>query len=236
MTSGKTTASLGWKGWVLAAGAAALLSLAAKAPARAAGTQGYQLFGIFDTENFDHDNILRIVDPTGCGNGGILNVACHGETELCAMIYVFDNDQEMGECCGCPMTPNELQEYSVADDLTDNWALRGGASGSGVVVVGVALPQNTNGTCTINSGHTNPACNGGCDPTEGFISASTIFGSITGPQTIGPETSLTELALFNQGAGNAVDDAYLVSECGLIVANGSGSGFCDCPSGDSLPY
>src|SRR5271155_5784404 len=22
--------------------------------------------------------------------------------QVCAMIYVFDNDQEMGECCGCP--------------------------------------------------------------------------------------------------------------------------------------
>ena len=232
MTSGKKTASLGWKGLAFAVGAAAFLGLTMKAPAMAAGTQGYSEFGNYDTDDFAHDNILRLVDPTGCGNGSILNVSCHGETELCAMIYVFDTDQEMGECCGCPMSPNELQSYSVEDDLTDNWALAAGPSGSGVVVVNVALPQNSNATCTISDGKTNPACNFGCDPTEGYQSASTVFGSVSGAQVIGATTSMTEVPLFNQGQGDAVNDAYLVSECGLIVGNGSGSGFCTCPNTD----
>ena len=230
MTSGKTIASLGWKGLAFAAGAAAFLGLMMSAPAMAAGTQGYALFGSYDTNEFENDNIVRLVDPLGCGNGAILNVACHGETELCAMIYVFDNDQEMGECCGCPMTPNELQVYSVTDNLADNWALASGPSGSGVVVIGVGVPQNSNYTCSTNSGRTNPACNFGCDPTQGFQPASTIFGSISGAQQIGTKRNLTELPLFNNGVGDPVDDAYLVNECGVLVANGSGSGYCTCPT------
>jgi len=28
-----------------------------------------------------------------------------GVSDLCAMIYVFDNDQQLSECCGCLVTP-----------------------------------------------------------------------------------------------------------------------------------
>src|SRR5271166_7025576 len=39
---------------------------------------------------------------------------------LCAMIYVFDNDQQMDECCGCLTTPDGLRTLSVTKDLTSN--------------------------------------------------------------------------------------------------------------------
>src|SRR5579862_4051334 len=68
----------------------------------------------------DGDNIIRLTNPAGCHTAQS-DVACSSETDLCAMIYVFDDDQEMGECCGCPITPNELQEYSVETALADNF-------------------------------------------------------------------------------------------------------------------
>jgi len=33
---------------------------------------------------------------------------------LCAMIYVFDNDQQLTECCGCVETHNGLRTLSVS--------------------------------------------------------------------------------------------------------------------------
>jgi hypothetical protein len=36
------------------------------------------------------------------------------------MIYVFDNFQELKECCGCLITPDGLLELSVNRDLTSN--------------------------------------------------------------------------------------------------------------------
>jgi hypothetical protein len=39
---------------------------------------------------------------------------------LCAMIYVFTSDQQLSQCCGCPVTPNGLLTLSVTHDLTDN--------------------------------------------------------------------------------------------------------------------
>ena len=39
---------------------------------------------------------------------------------LCAMIYVFDADQQLSECCGCVETHNGLRTLSVKRDLTSN--------------------------------------------------------------------------------------------------------------------
>src|SRR5262249_22879254 len=38
---------------------------------------------------------------------------------LCANIYVFDDTQEMVECCSCPVTANGLLTISI-NDLTEN--------------------------------------------------------------------------------------------------------------------
>src|SRR5580704_6629129 len=41
------------------------------------------------------DNILRLINPNGNANPSFGPIG-----EVCAMIYVLDDDQEMGECCG----------------------------------------------------------------------------------------------------------------------------------------
>ena len=54
------------------------------------------------------DATVRVTNP-GTSNGN-----------LCAMVYVFDNDQQMTECCGCITTPDGLRTFSVNKDLTSN--------------------------------------------------------------------------------------------------------------------
>ena len=39
---------------------------------------------------------------------------------LCAMVYVFDAQQEMTECCGCSVSQDGLQTLSVNHDLTNH--------------------------------------------------------------------------------------------------------------------
>jgi hypothetical protein len=46
------------------------------------------------------DATVRINNP-GSTNG-----------DLCAMIYVYDSNQEMNECCGCLTTPDGLRTLS----------------------------------------------------------------------------------------------------------------------------
>jgi len=39
---------------------------------------------------------------------------------LCANIYVFDDDQELQECCSCPVTADGVRTLSTINDLTSN--------------------------------------------------------------------------------------------------------------------
>jgi hypothetical protein len=74
---------------------------------------------------------------------------------LCAFIYVFDNDQQLTECCGCVETHNGLRTLSVRRNLTSN-PLTGRVSNNGVI--------------KIVSGAVN---NAPCDPTA---NVAPIFG------------------------------------------------------------
>jgi hypothetical protein len=54
-----------------------------------------------------------------CGCGPSAETTAPAGT-LCALIYVFTADQQLAECCGCPVTPNGLLTLSVTNDLTSN--------------------------------------------------------------------------------------------------------------------
>ena len=181
-------------------------------------------------------NILALIDPNGCGNGfGISNGACTSEIDQCAMFYVFDDDQEMGECCGCPITPNGLTLHVVGEDLAVNFQSQTPSSGSGVIVV-VGSAVNAPSGCNPSNNTCNQifplaAVSPGCDPTQPPITAgdTNLVGSITHNQIINGRASLTEIPLFDQGSGDPVDNAYLVSECALIAGNSSRiGGACSC--------
>jgi len=183
------------------------------------------------------DNVMRLADPNGCSNGGVGTQGnCHTEIDECALIYVFDDDQEMGECCGCPITPDELETYSVKTDLTANWLQSANDNGSGTIVVVGSASNAAVATCSAAKG-----CNAfaatatACDPTAAanVAGATNLDGSMTHSQTISAVTGLTEIALFDQGAGDPTNDAFLPSECASIIGVGSGPGVCHCPTDEA---
>src|SRR5581483_7670997 len=53
------------------------------------------------------------------GTVQMTNPGTSGAT-ICAMIYVFYPDEEMTECCGCTLTPDDLRTLSINYDLTAN--------------------------------------------------------------------------------------------------------------------
>ena len=245
----------GWLAKALVIGALGLLAMTTPAKAaslRRAGTTGANgnnanggptgnyLFAYYDTDETygNGDNLLRLIDPNGCGNGfGISNGACTSEADQCAMIYVFDDDQEMGECCGCPITPNELVEFSVEGNLTKNFQQQVPDIGNGTIVVvgsGFNAPTGCNPLNETCNSFGSPSSGApGCDPTRPPIIAgdTNLDGSITHNELISGTHGLTEIPLFDQGSGDPGDDAYLVAECGVIAGNASRlAGFCNCPN------
>ncbi len=174
------------------------------------------------------DNILRLVNPNGSSNpflaGGI-------EHPVCAMIYVFDDDEEMGECCGCLLSSNKLATFSVKENLTSNWGLQGGpeggAHGNGSIAIVAAGPNGPGGTIS-------------CDPTNvpGYpvVPENNLLGSITHNSVVAPDAGgLTEVGLFDNGGGDPTNLTYLQTQCGALIGNGSHGGVCTCPNEQLVP-
>ncbi|MCW5890806.1 MAG: hypothetical protein KIT14_09660 [bacterium] len=159
------------------------------------------------------DASVRITNP---GTQGAPTLADPTNGDLCAMIYVFRPDQQLAECCGCPVTPNGLVTLSVNRHLTSN-PLTDDPFPSGVV----KILSSTGTVETGRSGHSYLRCNAAAPtPTPTLLAWGThIQGS----------GALTETA-FTPAALSADELDSMVGRCGDILGNGSGHGVCECPS------
>src|ERR1017187_7343064 len=108
------------------------------------------------------DALLRIVDAGNWHSiSDGLTVASGsttdpGTVDLCANIYVFNDQQEMQECCSCPLTANSLTTLSVITELTSNPANPTESLSAGVIKI-------------LGS---NPSA--GCSDTPGAVTAGTL--------------------------------------------------------------
>jgi hypothetical protein len=87
--------------------------------------------------NAGYDGTVRLVNP-GLTAGN-----------LCAMVYVFDRNQELNECCGCSISDSGLRTMSLILDLTAN-PLTGKKPKAGVIMV-VSSNPGQNGQCDAGS-------------------------------------------------------------------------------------
>jgi len=133
---------------------------------------------------------------------------------LCAMIYVFDSDQQMTECCGCVETHNGLRTLSVRFNLTSN-PLTGVISRNGVIKVISAAVNNSP-----------------CDPTANVSPKANLRAWVTHIQNpIGAAYPITETESSDSTLG-ATELANLQAQCAFIGILGSGHGICSCGVGD----
>jgi hypothetical protein len=133
---------------------------------------------------------------------------------LCALIYVFDADQQLSECCGCMETHNGLRTLSVHSDLTRN-PLTGVVSANGVVKLVSSLPGST-----------------GCDPTGNVAPAANLRAWVTHiGNAVGSTYPITETESSNSTLG-ATELSNLQAQCAFAQILGSGQGTCSCGTGD----
>jgi hypothetical protein len=83
---------------------------------------------------------------------------------VCANIYVFNDVQELQECCSCPMTPNSLLTFSVINELTLN---RQESLSAGVIKILGSKPADPT-HCSNTPGAVTAARIGGGVPAEGL--------------------------------------------------------------------
>lgn len=128
---------------------------------------------------------------------------------LCAMIYVFDQDQQMTECCGCSVSHNGLLTLTVPQ-LTLN-PLTFVVSQNGVVKVVSAAVNNSP-----------------CDPTANVTPTPNLRVWVTHIQNIvGTVYPVTETEASDSRLG-ATELANLQAQCSFINILGSGQGICNC--------
>ena len=151
------------------------------------------------------DQVIRIINV---GVGGTPLTSPVGD--ICANVYVFDNQQELISCCACRITPDEYASAFVGTQLTNN-TLTGVIPVFGVVKVA-----------------TTPA-NGSCNPTASLTGASTqlaqVFGThlqVTAGATFVTETEKLPSLLSADEAG------FLPQACAFALYLGSGYGTCRC--------
>jgi hypothetical protein len=134
----------------------------------------------------------------------ITNPATSGEN-LCAMVYVFDQDQQMSECCGCLVSQDGLLTLSLNKNLLSN-PLTGVASKSGTVML-VAADYSSNTTCNA--------------------SAITPAGTVLGWSTHLNSTSSLEDPFSSAPLPSTLSSA-LQAQCSFVQQLGSGQGQCTC--------
>jgi hypothetical protein len=175
-------------------GFAAILSAQTAAPGPDTFKVGY----------FSHANVQGPDGTVRITNVGT-NITTPGTGNLCALIYVFEPDQQLAECCGCLITPDGLLTLSINRDLTDN------------PLTDVVL---TTGDIKIVSAGPGASCNP-AKPTP--VAGIRAWGThIQQPGGFVTETEFVDSTL-STGELN-----LLKNRCAAIQSNGSGFGVCTC--------
>lgn len=130
---------------------------------------------------------------------------------LCANIYVTDKDQEMKECCSCPVSNSGTRIISVNTDLTSNPVNGVGTSDGSISVV--SSLAGTGGTCVSAASEK---------------AASQLAAWATHPDASGLLTE-DEFALAPAPTSAAISG--FEKGCAAIALIGSGTGVCTCGSG-----
>jgi hypothetical protein len=130
--------------------------------------------------------------------------------DICANYYVFDNNQEMIECCSCRITPNEYRGARVGHCLTAS-PLTGVVPTSGVVKI-VTTPFT-----------------GSCNPTAPLTGADAGLAKVWGThlQVTGGATYVSEAEKL-PSLLSAEEATFLPSTCAFVRYLGSGFGKCNC--------
>jgi hypothetical protein len=146
------------------------------------------------------------------GTVELTNSGSSAGATICAMIYVFEPDEELAECCGCTLTPNDLRTLSINTNLTNNPLTGGVLVGSGTISI---VSATDTGVC-------NPTT---VTPTPSTADWGTHILSVSTGGYVITETTFQNATLSGAELSN------LEAECKAIVLDGSGHGICTCGGG-----
>ncbi len=182
------------------------------------GGTGDALLRIVNAGNFEP--VDETVDDLALGSG-----------DVCANIYVFNDVQEMQECCQCDLSANSLRTLSVINDLTSNPLITAESTEAGVIKILGVRPASQGPPSVCKPSTTAPlpleeGLHAWINHTESMASNQAGFKPPFGFIT---STSVDEFAPSRLDAG---EFESLFTQCEFINLHGSGHGICTCGFGD----
>jgi len=184
------------------------------------GGAGDALLRIVNAGNFETGTMDHTVDDLALGTG-----------DVCAYIYVFNDHQQMQECCNCLLTANSLLTFSVINDLTSNPLEAQESLGAGVIkIVGTSTNFAAPATCYQYGG------TGGSYFAEGLHAWINHTESMASNQAgFKPPYGFVTSTSVDEFKYSKIDLGELFAQeddCFFITTQGSGSGICTCGFGD----
>jgi len=189
----------------------------------AAGMAGAQTNGVYQVNYYSHpangtgqDSTFHIVNP----GTAVTTLDRNGlplDGQLCANIYVFNDDEQEEACCGCELTADSETTLSLEHDLLVNPINPVNLSHDGVVKI---IAGNLNGSPCDPAAEHNPIA-----PTPELHAWGTHI------QKQGSTVSETEEDFAAAPLSNS-ELTFAENLCSAIQAQGSGKGICTCGYGD----
>jgi hypothetical protein len=180
-----------------------VLMLAGNALAQNVGDKSTYLVTYYSS-NYNYlapDETLRIINDGQTSTSQSEGVP---NGNLYASIYVFDDDQELVECCSCYVSADGLLTESAENQLLNN-SLTDKFYATGVIKV---LSSKTG------------------DPTNNVL-APGLHGTMTHIQNLSGSYATTEAPLADANLVSAEQTA-LQESCSFAITLGSGRGTCSC--------
>jgi hypothetical protein len=137
--------------------------------------------------------------------------------DLCAQIYVLNNDEQEVECCGCRLTPDSERTLSIDKNLLGNPINVRIVTPDGVVKI-VSEPAPARGLCRPDTESAKPAA--------GLRAWATHIQSVSGESFTETEEEFRSAPLSDN------ELFWLQNQCSAIYTSGSGHGKCTCGYGD----
>jgi hypothetical protein len=150
----------------------------------------------------------------------IVHVLNPGNGALCADVYVLGADQELSECCSCPITPNGLLTFTV-DVATSN--------------PGDGNPQRNAGSIDIIA-DSSASCNASSpSPTPDLRAWATHINRDSAASTATATVfDVTEDEFLDTPLSSG-EQSELAGRCGFFQANSSGRGDCSAICTETSP-
>jgi hypothetical protein len=179
------------------------------------------------------DSTIKMINPGNQitavnGNGFPLN------GDLCAMIYVFNNDEQVVECCGCLLTPDSRRSISLNGDLLANPINPNLVTTDGVIEIVSAQPNSYiynpfpywQYTCDPTGDSTQIYKFPSIVPAPALPAWGTHIQVEPGPAYTETEEEFTNATLNFTAFSNSA--RYMCS----AIGSGNGHGVCTCGTGD----